>query len=185
VVSSDNGRLRTVSAELEGIYGHAAAVDPDLPTVLRGGKGQARYEGGVRVPCVMRWPGKIPAGTTCDEVCAGFDLFTTLALAGGGEVPKDRIIDGKDLRPLMFGEKGARSPHKTFYYYENYNLVAVREGPWKLVLPAAKAKKGPKAPELYQLDKDIGEKTNLAEQHPENVQRLKVGGEDPPDGLRA
>src|SRR5262245_39432355 len=51
VVSTDNGRLMTVSAELEGIYGHAAAVDPTLPTTLRAGKGQARYEGGVRVPC--------------------------------------------------------------------------------------------------------------------------------------
>jgi arylsulfatase A-like enzyme len=174
VVSSDNGRLMTVSAELEGIYGHAAAVDPTLPTVLRGGKGQARYEGGVRVPCVMHWPGKIPAGTVCHEMAAGFDLFTTFALAAGAQVPKDRIIDGKDLRPLMFDEKGAKTPHKALYFYESYNLVAVREGEWKLVLPGPKMKKGPKTAELYNLDKDLGETKDLAPQHPEIVQRLML-----------
>jgi arylsulfatase A-like enzyme len=175
VISSDNGRLMTVSAELEGIYGHAAAVDPTLPTVLRGGKGQSRYEGGVRVPCVMHWPGKIPPGTVTSEMAAGFDLFATFALVAGGDVPRDRIIDGKDLRPLMFAEKRAKSPHKALYFYETYNLVAVREGDWKLVLPfGPKAKKGPKTAELYNLDSDLGEKNDRAREHPEIVQRLMM-----------
>jgi arylsulfatase A-like enzyme len=172
VISSDNGRLRTVSAELEGIYGHAAAVDPDLPSVLRGGKGQSRYEGGVRVPCVMHWPGRIPAGTETPEIAMGFDLYTTFAKAAGAEIPKDRIIDGKDLTPLMFGD--ARTPHnKGVYFYENFNLVSVRAEKWKLVLPGgAKMKKGPMKAELYDLDADLGEKNNLAAAQPEVVQRL-------------
>jgi len=174
VVSSDNGRLRTVSAELEGIYGHAAAVDPDLPSVLRGGKGQSRYEGGVRVPCVMHWPGKIPAGTETPEIAMGFDLYTTFAKAAGAEIPKDRIIDGEDLTPVMFGLKGAEPTHKKgVYFYENFNLVSVRLEKWKLVLPgAAKMKKGPMKAELYDLDADLGEKNNLAAAQPDVVQRV-------------
>jgi arylsulfatase A-like enzyme len=178
VISSDNGRLRTVSAELEGIYGHAAAVDPNLPSVLRGGKGQSRYEGGVRVPCVMYWPGKIPEGTVTDEPAAGFDLFTTFAELASAEVPKDRIIDGKDLRPLMFAEKGAKSPHSALYHYEGYNLVAVRAGEWKLVLPGGpKMQKGPRTAELYHVTEDIGETKNVAAEHPEIVQRLMAAVE--------
>ena len=172
VVSTDNGRLRNVSAELEGIYGHAAAVDPNLPSVLRGGKGQARYEGGVRVPCVMHWPKKIPAGTQTPEIAMGFDLFTTFAKVGGADIPNDRIVDGKDLTPLLF-EKNAKTPHKEVYFYENFNLVSVREGKWKLILPGgAKKKKGPTKTELYDLDADLGEKSDLAAAQPEVVQRM-------------
>ncbi len=171
VLSTDNGRLRNASAELEGIYGHAAAVDVDLPSVLRGGKGQARYEGGVRVPCVMRWPGKIRADSECPEMIAGFDLFTTFAKVGGAEIPKDRIIDGKDLTPLMFGD--GKSPHTSLYFYENFNLVAVREGKWKLVLPGgAKKKKGPAQRELYDLETDLSQKSNVAAAHSDVVERL-------------
>ena len=175
VVSSDNGRLRTVSAELEGIYGHAAAVDPDLPSVLRGGKGQSRYEGGVRVPCVMHWPGKIPPETHTPEIAMGFDLYATFAKVAGGEIPKDRIIDGKDLTPILFGAKNAKSPHNAVYFYENFNLVSIRSDKWKLVLPGGpKMKKGPMKAELYDLDADLGEKNNLAAAQPELVQRLMV-----------
>ncbi len=173
VFTTDNGRLRNPSAELEGIFGHAAAVDPDLPSVLRGGKGQTRYEGGIRVPCIMRWPGKIAESSVCPELTAGFDLYTTFAKVAGGDIPKDRIIDGKDLRPLMFAEKGAKSPHEAFYCYENFNLVAVREGKWKLVLPGgAKAKKGPAKLELYDLDADLGQTKNVAGEQSQTVQRL-------------
>ena len=172
VISTDNGRLRTVSAELEGIYGHAAAVDASLPSVLRGGKGQSRYEGGVRVPCVMHWPKKIAAGTQTPEMATGFDLFTTFAKVAGGDIPKDRIIDGKDLTPLLF-EKDAMTPHKELWFYENYNLVAVREGKWKLVLPGgAKMKKGAGKTELYDLEADLGEKSDIAATNADVVQRL-------------
>jgi arylsulfatase A len=176
VFSGDNGRLRNVSAELEGIYGHAAAVDATLPSVLRGGKGQARYEGGIRVTGIMRWPDVIPADTTCDEIAAGFDLYTTFAKVGGASLPTDRIIDGKDLTPLMRGDKSAKSPHEKLYCYENFNLVALRSGKWKLVLPGPGKLKG-KAPaerELFDLDADLGETKNLAAVHPEVVERLMV-----------
>jgi arylsulfatase A-like enzyme len=184
VISSDNGRLMTVSKELEGIYGHAAAVDPDLPSVLRGGKGQSRYEGGVRVPCVMHWPGKIPPGTESPEIAMGFDLYTTFAKAAGAEIPKDRIIDGKDLAPLMFDDKGPKPLHKAVYFYENFNLVSIRADKWKLVLPVApKAKNGPMKAELYDLDADIGEKNNLAATQPDVVQRLMAFVEQARDDL--
>jgi len=173
VISTDNGRLRNVSKELEGIFGHAAAVDPDLPSVLRGGKGQARYEGGVRVPCIAHWPGRIKADTQSSEIAMGFDLFTTFAKIAGAEIPKDRIIDGKDLTPILFGEQNARTPHKEIYHYENFNLVAVRADKWKLVLPgAAKLKKGPNKAQLFDLAADIGEKNDLAAANAEVVQRM-------------
>ncbi len=184
VVSSDNGRLMTVSKELEGIYGHAAAVDPDLPSVLRGGKGQSRYEGGVRVPCVMHWPGKIAADTQTPQIAMGFDLYTTFAKAAGAEIPQDRIIDGKDLAPILFGAKDAKPAHQAVYFYENFNLVSIRSDKWKLVLPGGpKMKKGPGKAELYDLDADIGEKNNLAAMQPEIVQRLMVFVEQARDDL--
>lgn len=175
VFSTDNGRLRNVSAELEGIFGHAAAVDAALPSILRGGKGQSRYEGGVRVPGIACWPGKIPAESVCDEMATGFDLYTTFAKLAGGEISKDRIIDGKDLTPLLLGDKGAKSSHRSLYFYEGYNLVAVREGKWKLVLPGAgpKAKKGPKQIELYDLEADLSQTKNLAAAHPQIVEQLQ------------
>lgn len=176
VFCSDNGRLRTVSRELEGIYGHAAAVDPDLPSILRSGKGQARYEGGVRVSFIARWPGVIPPESDCTEMAAGFDLFTTFARIAGAEIPKDRIIDGKDILPLLRRDPGAKSPHQALYFYENYNLVAVRSGKWKLVLPGgAKAKKpGPHDIDLYDLEADLGQRYNVAAAHPEVVQQLQA-----------
>jgi arylsulfatase A-like enzyme len=176
VFSSDNGALTTPSAELEGIFGHAAAVDTTRERLLRGGKGQARFEGGVRVACVMSWPGKIAAGSECAEAAAGFDLYTTFAKLAGAEPPRDRIIDGKDIAPLMFGQKGARSPHEAIYHYENLNLVAVRAGKWKLVLPGGGGKKKPAVPKamLFDLEADLRETRDLAAQHPEVIERLMV-----------
>jgi arylsulfatase A len=176
VFCADNGRLRNPSAELEGIFGHAAAVDTSLPSMLRGGKGQARYEGGVRVSCIMSWPGQIPVASECREMAASFDLFTTFAKVAGAALPKDRLIDGKDLTPLMKAEKGAKSPHQALYFYENFNLVAVRSAQWKLVLPGGtKGKKDiPKKFELYDLDADLGQKNNVVDSHPEVVRQLNA-----------
>jgi arylsulfatase A len=120
----------------------------------------------------MRWPGKVPAGAKCDEVVAGFDLFTTFAKVAGAAVPKDRIIDGKDVTPLMFGTKGAKSPHEAIYFYQGYNLVAVRAGKWKLVLGAPKAPK--KGVQLFDLDADVGETKDLADKHPDVVKKLQA-----------
>lgn len=182
VFTSDNGPLVHRYPELEGIYGHTATVDVARKHVLREGKYQSMYEGGTRVSAVMRWPGKIPAGSACHEIAAGFDLFTTFAKLAGADIPQDRIIDGKDLTPLMFNQPGAKSPHEAFYYYEGQRLAAVRSGKWKLAFgpprpqgkPKSPAKgKQPPAEQLFDLDADLGETTNVAAQQPEVIQRLR------------
>jgi len=142
---------------------------------LSGWKGST-MEGGMREPCLMRWPGKIPAGRTCDELTSTLDLMPTLARLAGTKAPADRIIDGKDIWPLMAGKDGAKSPHEAFYYYRVDQLQAVRSGSWKLHLPYETKKRNQqttKAPlKLYDLEADIGETTNVAAGHPDVVKRL-------------
>ena len=130
---------------------------------LRDGK-FSTYEGGMREPCIARWPGKIPARTVCSHLCSTIDLLPTFARLAGAELPADRVIDGKDIWPLMSGTPGAKSPHEAFFYYRGNNLEAVRSGKWKL--------RRTKKPELYDLDADISEKNNLAAKHPGIVKRL-------------
>ena len=148
---------------------------------LRGGK-FTTFEGGMREPCLMRWPGKIPAGKVCREIATTMDVLPTLARLAGAAVPTDRVIDGKDIFPLMAGEAGARTPHEAFFFHRGMRLEAVRGGKWKLHLsrtvrprrkkgqPKPEARKTP--PQLYDLRADISEKNNVADQHPEVVQRL-------------
>jgi arylsulfatase A-like enzyme len=129
---------------------------------LRGGKNTI-WEGGMREPTVAWWPGTVPAGSVCDEIATTMDLLPTFARLGGGKVPDDRVIDGKDITALLREPGKARSPHKAFFYYHYSTLRAVRSGPWKLHTSG----------ELYNLDEDIGETKNIAGQHPEVVKRLK------------
>jgi arylsulfatase A len=131
---------------------------------LRDGK-FSTYEGGMREPCIMRWPAKIPAGKVCSELCGTIDLLPTFARLAGAEMPADRVIDGRDIRPLMEGRPGAVSPHEAYFYYRGNNLEAVRSGKWKL-------RSVKKKTELYDLESDISEKKNLAEKYPEIVKRL-------------
>jgi arylsulfatase A-like enzyme len=144
---------------------------------LRNEKGTT-YEGGMRVPCVMRFPGKIPAGTVCREVCSTIDFLPTLARLAGDEPPKDRKIDGKDIWPLMSGTPGATSPHEAFYYYQIDQLQCVRSGRWKLHLPMEMKKSNWEDPvgktplQLYDLKTDIHEDHNVADEHPDVVSRL-------------
>lgn len=172
VFTSDNGPLWNRHPELERVYGKFGAVDTTRPHVLKGGKYQSRLEGGTRVAAIMRWPGKIPAGSTSDALAAGFDLFTTFALVAGATVPSDRIIDGKDLRPLMTAKTGATSPRETFYYYQRDALMAVRAGDWKLILAAGPNAKADQI-ELYDVQHDPGETKELAAENPEVVKRLQ------------
>jgi arylsulfatase A len=136
---------------------------------LRDGK-FATYEGGMREPCVMRWPGKIPAGMVCSEIATTMDFLPTLARLAGAKTPADRIIDGKDIWALMTDPK-ARTPYKELFYYFEGQLGAVRAGDWKLVL---KRKRGNEqiSAGLYNLARDIGEQNDLSRQHPEIVRRL-------------
>ncbi len=135
------------------------------------GWGYTTAEGGQRVPCIMRWPGRISAGKTCDELCTMMDLLPTLARLAGAEVPNARIIDGYDIRPLLAGEPGARSPYKAFYYYHMQQLQAVRSGKWKLYLPLG-GKTRTSSARLYDLEADLGETRNLADKRPGVVTRL-------------
>jgi arylsulfatase len=158
---------------------------------LREGKGTV-FEGGVRVPCVARWPGKIPAGSVQAEPVMTIDVFPTLAKLIGAELPK-LPIDGKDVWPLFAAEKGAKCPHEAyFHYYGTNELQAVRSGKWKLIFPhtatqmlegrppGADGKPGGykkvafDKPMLFDLDADLGETKNVADSHPDVMKRLNA-----------
>jgi len=142
---------------------------------LRGGKGST-WEGGVRVPTIAWWPGKIVPGTTVDAVAGTIDLLPTAVAVAGGSLPNEPVIDGRDISPLLLG-RTKDSPRGVHYYFSAYQLQAVREGPWKLALVPQNETMGrpvapdaqTKEPRLYNLDTEIGEKTNIAE----------IGGRNP------
>jgi arylsulfatase A-like enzyme len=140
----------------------ASGRDGSSNAPLRGYKGQT-WEGGMRLPCIARWPGKIAPGTVCRELSTSMDLLPTLAGLAGAETPKDRIIDGHDVLPLWLAEKGAASPYRAFFYYRENDLEAVRSGRWKLHV---------KSGQLYDLETDIGEQMNVCEDNPDVMQRL-------------
>lgn len=143
-----------------------------------GGWGYTTREGGIRVPCIMRWPGKIPADTECNDLCTTMDLLPTFAQWAGAEPPRDRIIDGKNIQPLILGKPGAQSPHDVFYYYQGSQLQAVRSGDWKLFLPLKRKRLNFRdtldrsQPLLFNLSQDGAEEHNLAAKHPNEVKRL-------------
>jgi len=142
------------------------------------GWGYTCAEGGQRVPCIMRWPGRIQAGTTCSELCTTMDLLPTFARLAGTYPPKDRIIDGHDIGPLMEGKGGATSPYEAFYYYFMEQHQAVRSDKWKLYLPLEakwinfRGDTKPCPARLYDLKADLSESTNLAAKHPNVVKHL-------------
>ncbi|MDQ8208250.1 sulfatase [Coraliomargarita sp. SDUM461003] len=145
------------------------------------------YEGGLRVPFIIRAPGKVPAGTSSDLVTAMIDLFPSIAQLAGAEVPTDRVIDGIDITGIFHGQQ--QELNRPFFYYQHRALRAVRVGDWKLHLPHTELDKTREGEEwqshvppqdrayiteltLYNLKDDIGETTNVAIQHPEVVERL-------------
>lgn len=173
VFTSDNGPWL--------LYGkHAGSAGP-----LREGKGTP-FEGGYRVPCVMWWPGRIPAGRTCNELASTIDILPTIANLTGAALPK-RKIDGKNIRPLMEGRKGAKSPHEAFFYYSGRRLSGVRSGRWKLMFaqnygtpnpPGKDGKPGRRGRRriplsLFDLKTDVGERKNVAAGHPKIMKRLQ------------
>jgi arylsulfatase A-like enzyme len=120
IYTSDNGPFLS--------YGeHAGSAG-----LLREGK-LTTFEGGVREPCLMRWPGKIPQGRVCDEIVSTMDLCVTIAGLVGARLPTVKL-DGIDVAPLLFGQPGAKG-RDTFWYYSGDELHAVRQGDWKLHLP--------------------------------------------------
>ncbi|MGJ8653761.1 MAG: sulfatase family protein [Opitutaceae bacterium] len=159
----------------EEIGDHGGSADP-----LRGAKMKS-WEGGPRVPFIARWPGKIPAGITSDAIVTTMDLLPTFAGLAGETLPADLTIDGRDLMPLLSGET-QESPHEYYYYYCYTDLQAIRDARWKLVLPRSETPQwmnwwarhihAVDTLELYDMNNDIGETTNIAAQHPEIVERL-------------
>jgi arylsulfatase A-like enzyme len=166
VFTSDNGPWLTKGAD-------GGSAGP-----LRGGKGST-WEGGVRVPTLAWWPGRVPAGSVNDAVAATIDLLPTFVSLAGGTVPATPVIDGRDITSILLGQskESAREAH---YYFSGYDLQAVRQGRWKLALvpqPEDMGKRAEKTPpglRLYDLDAEIGEKTDVAAQHPEIVAKLKA-----------
>ncbi len=146
---------------------------------LRAGKGST-WEGGVRVPTIARWPGKIAPKSASDAVAGTIDLLPTCVAIAGGKVPAAPVIDGRDLSPVLFGTS-KDSPREAHYYFSGYTLQAVRQGAWKLAVAAQidafdkiTAEDSKTNPRLYNLDTDIGETTNVANKHPEVVKKLQV-----------
>ncbi len=139
-----------------------------------GNKG-TNLEGGVREPCLMRWPGRIPAGTTCDRIAGNIDVLPTLATVFGAELPKGRILDGRDLGPLLANPNANPVRDTHLYFTAAQKLEAIRQGPWKLfLLDPAKRKDEPvrTAPALYNVVEDPAELTNQAGQQADIVARL-------------
>lgn len=136
---------------------------------LRDGKGST-YEGGMRVPCIMRWPGRIPSGTICSGIATTMDFLPTFAALTGAKLSAEPVIDGKDISPLLTNPT-AKTPHEVLFYYRCRNLQAVRSGKWKIILEHKRGELNvPMA--LYDLENDISEECDVAAEHPNIVKRL-------------
>lgn len=145
---------------------------------LRGTKNSA-WEGGFRVPFIVRWPEGLPAGAVCGAPISSLDLLPTLVRLSGGCAPDDRILDGRDILGVLRGESDSAVSDRPFFYYMGSRLCAVRRGPWKFFtrLPAPGQDNNwtawNPATALYNLDADIGETIDVADRHPEVVARLR------------
>ncbi len=163
IFTSDNGSLGDNPPPYGSSEPLGGSNDP-----LRGTKGDT-WEGGQRVPGIVRWPARIAAGRVSDEIVTAMDLFPTLAALCGGSVPTDRTIDGRDVQELWF-DGTAISPHEAFFYYWMNDLEAVRSGRWKLHF----SKKGEAISGLFDLETDIGETTDVSDAHPVVVEQLSA-----------
>jgi arylsulfatase A-like enzyme len=149
------------------------------PGPLRGGKGSA-YEAGSRVPCIVRWPGKVPAGKTSDALWATIDFLPTFLSMAGVESPNDRIIDGIDQTAMLTGQTN-KGRDNYIYDHNTKQGVGVRNSKWKMLVAGREPEMehrflmdfGTNGMELYDLNNDVGEENNVADKHPEIVVRLQ------------
>ncbi|AWW32685.1 arylsulfatase [Echinicola strongylocentroti] len=155
---------------------------------LREGK-TTSWEGGQRVPFIVKWPEKVPEGTICSQLACAIDLLPTFASISGGQLSENKI-DGVDISPLLKGDFSASPRETILYYFGTNNLNAVRKGNWKLVLPHTYSSydaepgndgNGGKRvervignPALYNMMRDPGEQYNVIQYHPEKVKELMV-----------
>lgn len=124
------------------------------------------YEGGIHVPFIVSWPGRLPKGTVCDEPVISLDVLPTICAAAGASLPDDRVYDGKNMLVALQGK--LEGPlHKNLFWYDGEKQWAVREGKWKLLFNRQGSL------ELYDLEADISEKINLVKEKPEIVQHLQ------------
>ena len=185
IFTSDNGPWLN--------YGnHAGSAFP-----LREGKG-TMWEGGSRVPCIIRWPGRITAGSVSHQLAATIDILPTIASITGAALPA-RPIDGVSIQAILEGDTSA-TPREEYYYYYGGELIAVRKGKMKLVFPHSyrsyagidlgldgypgiykgvlgKYAVGKSKLELYDLDNDMSESKDVSEMYPEVVKTLKALGQ--------
>lgn len=151
-------------------------IDGGSAGPLRDGKGST-WEGGVRVPGIMRWPGHIPGGIRTTAIAGTHDLLPTFAHLAGADLPADRVIDGRNLWPLLSGETSG-GPHEFFHYFAGGgrggrpNFRAIRNERWKLIL--AREGEALSGVELYDLGRDVGETRNRIEDHPEIARELEA-----------
>jgi arylsulfatase A-like enzyme len=123
------------------------------------------YEGGIRVPFIVRWLGKVPKGKVCDQPVISLDVMPTICAAVGAKLPDDRVYDGKNMLPILRGQ--SKEPlHEALFWYDGADQWAVLAGKWKLL-----SQKG--SLELYDLSADISEKNDLSKEHPQIVRRLQ------------
>ena len=156
VYTSDNGPWNLKGNKTDKVKGNMNRRIGGSALPLKGYK-FSKNEGGMRVPTVMYWPAKIPAGSECREVAGTIDLLPTIAAISGSCLPTKKI-DGKNIVPLLEGKEGAKSQHEGYFY----RTQGVRSGKWKLL-----------GNNLYDLSEDISESTNVAKEHPEVAERLK------------
>lgn len=142
-------------------------VDPGTGKAFRGGKGNL-YEGGLKIPFLVRWPGKVKAGGVSDLIFAQYDIMATLADLTGTEAPDD--TDGISILPEILG-KGEAETHEMLYW-EFREEIAVRYGKWKAIKPGKN-----KEWELYDLEKDIEESSSVADSHPDILEKMQAFAE--------
>ncbi|MBQ17277.1 MAG: arylsulfatase [Planctomycetaceae bacterium] len=167
IYTSDNGPWNLKGNATDKVKGNRNRRIGGSALPLRGYKFQ-QFEGGMREPTVMWWPGRIPPGSVCRELAGTIDILPTLAAITGARRTKQKI-DGRNILPLLEARAGAKSPHAAYFYQSK----GVRMGDWKLLMSGGRRSRK-KGKLLFNLASDIGEKKNVAVENPEIVRKLSA-----------